>query len=125
MKIDSNNYEKRAEARWGDTAAFQEYKERSKNRSEKDVGRGTTELMKVFSKFKALNCEPCDEEAQALVHQIQALINRHFYTCTDEILAGLGKMYVADPEFKNNIDGYAGEGTAEFVSKAIEFYCNR
>ena len=125
MKIEFNDYEKRAETRWGDTAAFQEYKERSKNLSAEEFEPRITELMTTFSKFKALDCGPCDEEAQALVHQIQALINRHFYTCTDEILAGLGKMYVADPEFKNNIDGYAGEGTAEFVSKAIEFYCNR
>ena len=36
-------------------------------------------------------------------------------------LAGLGKMYVADERFKNNIDKY-GEGTAEFAAGAIEIY---
>ena len=40
----------------------------------------------------------------------------------NEILAGLGKMYVADERFKKNIDKY-GEGTAEFASEAIAVFC--
>ena len=35
---------------------------------------------------------------------------------------GLGKMYVADERFKNNIDKY-GDGTAKFASDAIEVFC--
>ena len=46
------------------------------------------------------------------------------YTCTDEILAGLGKMYIADERFKKNIDKY-GEGTAEFAAGAIAMYCQK
>ena len=42
----------------------------------------------------------------------------------DEILAGLGKMYVADERFKKNIDKY-GEGTAEFAAEAIAVYCRK
>ena len=34
-------------------------------------------------------------------------------------------MYFTDSEFKSNIDGYAGEGTAEFVSNAIEVYTRK
>ena len=45
----------------------------------------------------------------------------NFYNCTDEILAGLGQMYVADDRFRSNIDK-SGEGTAEFVSAAIRVY---
>ena len=60
-------------------------------------------------------------EAQALVAKLQAHITANYYTCTDEILAGLGKMYVDDERFKKNIDKY-GEGTAEFASAAIEIY---
>ena len=60
-------------------------------------------------------------EAQALVAKLQTHITANYYTCTDEILAGLGKMYVADERFKKNIDKY-GEGTAEFASAAIEIY---
>ena len=60
-------------------------------------------------------------EAQALVAKLQAHITENYYTCTDEILAGLGKMYVADERFKKNIDKY-GEGTVEYVSMAISYY---
>ena len=58
-------------------------------------------------------------KAQALVAKLQAHITANYYTCTDEILAGLGKMYVADERFKKNIDKY-GEGTAEFAAEAIK-----
>ena len=62
--------------------------------------------------------EPSSAEAQALVKKLQNYITENYYTCTDEILKGLGQMYVADDRFKNNIDKYA-IGTAEFVSIAI------
>ena len=45
------------------------------------------------------------------------------YTCTKEILGGLGKMYAAGEDFTTNIDKFGGEGTAVFASRAIELYC--
>ena len=55
--------------------------------------------------------------------ELKDYITENYYTCTNQILAGLGEMYVADERFKANIDTHA-QGTAEFVSKAIEIYCN-
>ena len=63
-------------------------------------------------------------EAQSLVVKLQAYITANYYTCTDEILAGLGKMYVADERFKKNIDKH-GEGVAEYVAVAIDEYCKQ
>jgi hypothetical protein len=57
-----------------------------------------------------------------MVQQLKDYITEHFYTCTNEILSGLGKMYVGENEFTQNIDKAGGDGTAEFVSKAIEIY---
>ena len=54
---------------------------------------------------------------------MQQFITDHFYTCTLEILAGLGEMYVADNRFRKNIDKADGEGTADFVAQAIRAYC--
>lgn len=122
MSNRNTNYEKQAQERWGDTPAYQEYKEKSSGRSNADNKNIQEGLMNIFSEFSALECAPADESAQELVSKLQSYITDNFYTCTDEILAGLGKMYVADSEFKNNIDRYAGEGAAEFVSKAIEVY---
>ena len=62
------------------------------------------------------------DEAQELVAKLQVHITANYYTCTDEILAGLGKMYVADERFKKNIDKY-GDGTVEFAAEAIVVFC--
>ena len=81
--------------------------------------------MAIFAEFaecKDIDASADSAEAQALVAKLQAYITENYYTCTDEILAGLGKMYVADERFKKNIDKH-GEGTAEFAADAIAVYC--
>ena len=40
------------------------------------------------------------------------------------VLSCLGLMYIGDERFKENIDKY-GEGTSEFMAKAIEIYCSK
>ena len=83
--------------------------------------------MAIFAEFAACNdsgASADSAEAQALVSKLQAYITANYYTCTDEILAGLGKMYVTDERFKKNINKY-GEGTAEFAADAIEIYCQK
>ena len=83
--------------------------------------------MAIFAEFAACKqsgVEVDTNEAQELVAKLQTHITANYYTCTDEILAGLGKMYVADERFKKNIDKY-GEGTAEFAADAIEVYCRK
>ena len=81
-------------------------------------------MMAIFADFAASKdsgASADSDDVQALVAKLQAHITANYYTCTDEILAGLGKMYVADERFKKNIDKY-GEGTAEFASEAIAKY---
>ena len=74
---------------------------------------------------KLKNLAPAAPEAQTAIRKLQQFITDHFYTCTPEILAGLGEMYVIDERFRENIDKAGGEGTAAFVSKAIAVYCGR
>ena len=84
-------------------------------------------LMSVLTKFADCmqNGNTADsDKAQALVIELQDYITDNYYTCTNEILAGLGQMYVADERFKNNIDKN-GVGTAEFISEAIKIYCSK
>ena len=81
-------------------------------------------LMAIFAEFAVCNnsgASANSTEAQALVAKLQAHITENYYTCTDEILAGLGKMYALDERFKQNIDKY-GEGTAAFAADAIAAY---
>ena len=118
------NYETEARERWGTTAAYREHERKTKNYTKEKWAEANDGLMAIFSEFAA-----CKEsgaladsaEVQALVAKLQAHITENYYTCTDEILAGLGKMYVADERFKKNIDKY-GEGTAEFAAEGISIY---
>ena len=110
--------------RWGDTSAYHEHEQKTKNYTKEKWAEVNAGLMAIFVEFatcKDSGAEVDSNEAQALVAKLQAHITANYYTCTDEILAGLGKMYVADERFKKNIDKY-GEGTAEFAADAIAVY---
>ena len=107
--------------RWSATSAYYEHEQKTKNYTKEKWVEAIDGMMAIFAEFAACkdNGASADSaEAQALVAKLQAHITANYYTCTDEILVGLGKMYVADERFKKNIDKY-GDGTAEFVSKAI------
>ena len=116
-----NDYESEARARWSNTDAYREHEQKTKNYTKEKWTEANDGLMAIFAEFAALKNSGVtadSAEAQALVVKLQAHITENYYACTDEILAGLGKMYVADERFKKNIDKY-GEGTAEFVTDAI------
>ena len=117
-------YKTEACKRWGDTDAYREHEEKTKNYTKAKWVEANNGLMAIFAEFamcKDSGASADSAEAQALVAKLKAHITAHYYTCTDEILAGLGKMYIADERFKKNIDKYS-DGTAEFVSMAIASY---
>ena len=121
------NYENEARSRWGNTDAYREHEQKTKNYTKEKWAEANDGMMAIFAEFamcKNSGVSADSAEAQALVAKLQAHITTHYYTCTDEILAGLGKMYVADERFKKNIDKY-GDGTAEFASTAIGAYCGK
>ena len=118
------NYEIEARERWGNTDAYREHEKKTKNYTKEKWAEINEGLMAIFAEFaecKNNGFAVNSSEAQSLVGKLQDFITQNYYTCTDEILAGLGKMYVADERFKKNIDKY-GDGTAEFASAAIEIY---
>ena len=121
------SYETEARERYGNTAAYREHEQKTKNYTKEKWAEANDGMMAIFAEFaecKKNGASADSAEAQKLVDKLQAHITENYYTCTDEILAGLGKMYVADERFKKNIDKY-GEGTAEFASDAIEVYCRK
>ena len=124
-KIDE--YMEQAKASWGNTPQWKEFEEKSKNSSGRETDRLGEQMMEsIFGGFgKIKEKDPGSEEAQDLVKKLQSFITEHFYTCTDEILSGLGKMYAGGGDFTANIDAVGGEGTAEFAHKAIEIYCGK
>ncbi len=118
-------YKIEAREHYGNTVAYREHEQKTKNYTKEKWGEANDGLMSIFAEFalaKDSGMSADFAEAQALVAKLQAHITSNYYTCTNEILEGLGKMYVADERFKKNIDKY-GDGTAEFASEAIDSYC--
>jgi hypothetical protein len=110
--------------RWGDTKAFEEFTEKTKNISDDKLGEITDGMSSIFGEFAACmkSGAKCDSaEAKALVGKLKQYITDNFYTCTNGILSYLGQMYVNDARFKDNIDKN-GEGTADFVFRAISSF---
>ena len=117
-----NKYAEEVKQRWGNTDAYKESQQRNT-----DFSQAAALLDAVFEEFAELNrsgISPDDEAAKVQVEKLQRCITDNFYTCTNEILAGLGQMYVADERFTKNIDKH-GEGTAEYVSACIKSYCGQ
>ena len=118
------NYKAEAKKRWGGTEAYREYEAKTADYSgekHKDLAR---DMMNIFKKFGNLTDKsPADAEAQKLVKKLQDYITANYYTCTKQILSGLGQMYAAGGEMTDNIDTAGGKGTAIFTAKAIEVFC--
>ena len=118
-------YAKEAKARWGDTAAYAEYERKTAGQSKEAMREAGEELTALLAVFGRLKERPASApEAQAQVKALQDFITARFYTCTNEILAGLGQLYAAGGEFTDHIDRAGGEGTAAFAVEAIRLYCN-
>ena len=121
----NNNYKNEARSRWGATDAYREHEQKTKNYTKEKWAEASDGMMAIFAEFavrKNNGFAANSPEVQSLVGKLQDFITENYYTCTNEILADLGKMYVCDERFKKNIDKY-GEGTAEFASKAIAVFC--
>lgn len=117
-----NDYMAEVKERWGDTPEYRDFEGRQAATEMQQIL--ANEMMAIFGEFGSIkNLSPDSQIAQSLVEKLQNFITGHFYRCTDEMLGSLGEMYVTDERFKKNIDDYAGDGTAEFVSKAIKAYC--
>ena len=118
-KID--RYTREAKEKWGQTQAYKEYEAKTAGKDMQDTGDALMDIFREFGEIRHLS--PASKEAQALVAKLQAFITEHYYTCTRQILFGLGQMYAAPGEMNENIDKAGGEGTGAFAKGAIEIYC--
>ena len=113
-----------AKKRWGKTDAYKEFEEKTAGQSQSQQNAAADGLMAIFARMGAIRtADPASADAQALVKELQDYISAHYYTCTRQILRGLGMMYITGDEMTANIDAAGGEGTARFAHEAIEIYC--
>lgn len=121
-----DEYSRKAKELYGNTPEYKEMEAKQKNRT-KDEDKILADRFMLFFKEagEMKDMDPASSEAQDLVKRIQDYITENLYTCSNKILRSLGKMYSGGGEFTENIDGYGGEGTAEFVDNAIQIYCDK
>ena len=120
------NYETEVHERWGNTDAYREHEQKTKKYTKEkwaEVNDGLMGILAEFAECKNNGFAANSLEVQSLVVELRDYITQNYYTCTNEILAGLGQMYVCDERFKKNIDKH-GEGTAEFVAAVIRIHMN-
>ena len=123
-KAEMEEYTAQAKAKWGKTDAYREFEQKTAGQTDAQARSTGDALMDIFAEFGAIRSQsPDSAEAQALVAKLQSFITEHYYTCTKQILRGLGQMYIAGDSMTDNINAAGGEGTAAFAQKAIEIYC--
>ncbi|WP_057485451.1 MerR family transcriptional regulator [Streptococcus agalactiae] len=120
-KTELEQLQAEAKEKWGQTAAYQEFAQKHASDDFAQISQEMAKIMVQFGQLKTQNVS--DESVQMCVKRLQDYISQHFYTCTNEILAGLGQMYQSDDRFSQSIDKAGGAGTSEFVSQAIAYYC--
>ena len=125
IEENKKKYAKEVKERWGTSKAYEESEKKTSSYNKEkwgDINQETSEIFKGFAELR--NSDPGSEEVQELVRRWQKYITNNFYTCTNEILSGLGLMYVEDERFKENLDKN-GEGTAKLMAEAIKIYCSK
>ena len=123
-KIDE--YAAQAKESWGDTDAYKEYEKKSEGRTAEDNANIVKDMMMIFTEFGGMKeQDPASDMVQKQVKKLQDFITDKLYNCTKEILSGLGKAYSAPGEMNANIDRAGGDGTGEFVDRAIQIYCEK
>ena len=121
-KLDA--YAAEAKQRWGHTDAWRESQEKTQGKSQDQLASEADGLMDIFRRLGQYRTgDPATPEVQALIGELQRYISDHYYTCTRQILFGLGQMYAAPGEMNENIDHTGGKGTGDFARRAIESYC--
>lgn len=118
--FDNSDYESRSEKfsdevrrKWGGTKAYEECTAKTAAYTEekwKEVNNGMEKLIAGFADCMRSGDTPSSSAAQSLVKKWQDFISKNYYSCTKEILSGLGEMYSCDERFTENIDR-SGSGT--------------
>ena len=119
-----DDYARQAKTLYGKTDAYREYEQKAKGRTKAQSDAVNGQVMDFFVRLgKLRGLSPDSEEVQNWVRDLQEFFTANFYTCTPEILMGLGELYDGGGAMTENIDAAGGEGTGAFARDAIACYC--
>ncbi len=119
-KEDMKKYEREAKEKYG-TDVIEESKRRQKGKETK-VEDEFNNTFKVFANYKKEELDITSKVVQKEVEKLYNHINKYGFDCSLKVFSFIGKGYVENPEFKKNINKF-GEGVAEYISLAIDYYC--
>lgn len=118
---DPTAFRTEAAERWGETDAFARSASRIRGYTRQDWRRlqGEAEAISAgLIDLAAAGIAPDDPAVASLVDQHRKHITTWFYPCDAETHAGLGRVYLNDERFREQIDS-AGEGLADYLAAAI------
>ncbi|MFC0628636.1 MerR family transcriptional regulator [Kribbella deserti] len=110
-----------ARERWGDTAQWAQYAERSAGRTVEDwqeLAENTAALHEALATAKRAGVTPGSPEANALAERHRASISAYF-DCTHSMQVCIGRTYVADPGYATYYDAIE-PGLNSWLSSAID-----
>ena len=116
-----NDFDREAQARWGQTQEYKESQRRSSKYTKADFAaakadqEAATELF-VYAFGNGLSLD--SEKTQAAVVAHREAISQWFYECSVEMQKNLALLYLEDPRFKEYYDGRV-LGLAQYVHDAI------
>lgn len=114
-------YKEEAKQRWGNTEAYKQSVERSKNWTKEDIMRVQQEWGKLLTAVADTMDNGADSpEAQKAVADIYQHLYQ-FYDPSLEMFQGLGQMYVDDLRFRETFEKVK-PGLAEYTRDAINVY---
>ena len=119
--FDPKEYEKEAEERWGNTAAYKESARRTKRYTKEDwieVRKETEAVNAGLAKLMDEGVPADDPRAMDQAEQHRLNIDRRFYPVSYEMHVGLAEMYIADPRFAANYEKVHA-GLAHYMHDAI------
>ena len=121
-----DEYSTQAKVLYGNTDAYKEFQQKSKNRTtqrEKDLG---AQVMDLFAKLgKMRPCDPACKKAQDWAKELQEFFTENFYTCPPQILGSLAESYAGGGSMTENIDEVGGTGTGAFAKEVIDLYIEK
>ena len=120
-KEDLNKYEDQAIEKYG-KGTIEESKKRQSGK-EDIVAEKFNSVFRSMAEYKQNGLSIEEKKVQSKVEDLYNYMNKYAFDCSIEVFSYIGKGYSQNPEFKNNIDKF-GEGVAEYISKAIEIFCN-
>ncbi|MEG0073562.1 MAG: TipAS antibiotic-recognition domain-containing protein [Clostridia bacterium] len=87
------------------------------------INKKQLDIILVFVMCKNSGEEFNGVNTQKTVATFQDYITSFYYNCTTKELRGIAQMYEIESDFRKSVNEVS-EGAADFIAKAIKFYCD-